>query len=113
MTVEQLGTLLNDIHLSSTETMQFAHYAWSSAPSGDYGVYAEELFPQFDADNNFAESSIEGTIDYFTRDASGTPIRLIRNALIDNGVYHYLNSVQYEDNTGYIHYEVVFRINGT
>ena len=52
----------------------------------------------------------EGTVDYFTRDDSGTPQATIEAALEGIPCAWYLNSVQLETDTGYIHYEWVFEI---
>lgn len=112
MTVADLGTLLNGIVTSGTNTMKFAHHAWSTAPDGDYGIYAEDMAVGLSLDNIVGEQMLEGTIDYFTRDDSGTPMTQIQAALNAAGVHAHLNSIQYEQDTGYIHYEWVFDING-
>lgn len=88
----------------------FAHYAWSHAPAGDYGVYAEDSSNDLNADDGHAEKALEGTLDYFTRDDSGTPQATIEAVLEGLNVPWYLNTIQYEDDTGYIHYEWVFEV---
>ena len=89
----------------------FAHYGWSKAPESEYGVYAEEAGRDFIADGLHVETGTTGTIDYFTRDDTGTPRATIEAAL--NGVCAwYLNSIQYEDDTGLIHLEWVWSIHG-
>ena len=87
---------------------KFAHFGWSKAPTGDYGVWAEDGANDLNADDIHSEHAIEGTIDYFTRDDSGTPKTTIEAAL-DGKVAYYLNSIQFEDDTGYIHYEWVYQ----
>lgn len=89
---------------------KFAHYGWSIAPEGDYGVWAEDGANDLEADNVHAEKSTEGTIDYFTRDDSGTPQRNIEAALDCGYIAWYLNSIQFENDTGFIHYEWVYQI---
>lgn len=97
--MDELATAL------ATTGYSFAHYAWSHAPSGDYGVYAEDAGADFEADGIHAEKALEVTVDYFTRDDSGTPQATIESALEAFNRPWYLNTIQYEDTTGYIHYE--------
>ena len=97
------------IQALNTTGYKFAHFGWSKAPHGDYGVYAEDGENALEANNVHVESVLQGTVDYFTRDASDTPRTTIEAAL--NGVCAwYLNSIQFEDDTGYIHYEWVFEV---
>lgn len=88
----------------------FAHFGWSTAPEGDWGVYAEDGANDLEADDQHAERAIEGTVDYFTRDDSGAPQIVIEAALaaVPALAWH-LNSVQFEQDTGFIHYEWVFQ----
>lgn len=91
--------------------LPFAYFGWSKAPDGDYGVFAEDGSNDLSAGNFHAETAPEGTVDYFTRDDSGAPQRAIEAALERvAGLAWYLNSAQYEDDTGYIHYEWVFQL---
>lgn len=82
----------------------FAHFAWSHAPSGDYGTWSETGGTEFKAGGIVAEQVMEGVVDYFTRDDSGTPQADIQKALKDAGIIFTLGAVQYENDTGYIHY---------
>lgn len=89
----------------------FAHYAWDEAPTGDYGTYAEEAGEDMIADNRHIERGTKGYIDFFTRDDSSVPRDTIESAL--NGVCSFsLESVQFEEDTGYIHYGWEFRLYG-
>ena len=90
----------------------FAHYGWSRAPEGDYGVYAENGSEDFEANDIHIEQALTGTIDFFTRDDSGTPKRTIEAAIDQSGIVWRLNTVQFEPDTGYIHYEWVWGIYG-
>lgn len=90
----------------------FAHYAWSKAPEGDYGTYAEDSGDDFGADNLHAERGTVGYINYFTRDDSETPRETIEAALNSINIPWSLNTVQYENDTGYIHYEWEFSVYG-
>ena len=86
----------------------FAHFGWSKAPAGDYGVYAEDGENALEANNVHAETVLQGTVDYFTRDDTDTPRATIEAALNSVPVAWYLNSIQFEEDSGYIHYEWVF-----
>ena len=90
----------------------FTHFGWSKAPSGDYGVYAEDGANDLIANGKHSERVLQGTVDYFTRDDSGTPKTTVETALDGAGIAWYLNSVQLEEDTGYIHYEWVFEVRG-
>lgn len=105
--LEQLKTALESTGLP------FAFAAWSEAPTGDYGVYTPDGANDLEADDQHAERAIEGTVDYFTRDDSGAPQVIIEAALATvPALAWYLNSVQFEQDTGFIHYEWVFQLAG-
>ena len=113
-----------------------AHFGWSRAPEGDYGVYAEDGANDLIAGNRHVERVVEGTIDYFTRhvdervvyghegDAYDTHSGLyswldahpaktaIEAALNSCGAAWYLNSIQFEPETGYVHLEWVWQTRG-
>lgn len=114
----------------------FAHFGWSRAPEGDYGVYAEDGANDLIAGDRHVERCVEGTVDYFTRaiDASvvyafGGEIYMttdglyswsdrlpaktaIESALDAARCAWYLNSIQFEPDTGYVHLEWVFQVQG-
>lgn len=104
MTLDDIKTALNATGYA------FAHYAWSRAPAGDYGVYSEDGENVLFADDGHKETALQGTVDYFTRDDTQTPRETIEAALDALNVPWYLNGVQYEEDTGYIHYEWVFEV---
>jgi len=61
------------------------------------------------ADGKMQEQAIEGTVDYFTKTEDDPNVDKIQQAL--NGVCSWrLNSVQYEDDTRYIHYEWTWQV---
>jgi hypothetical protein len=91
--------------LDATE-YDFRFAAWSKAPEGDYGVYFADGQNALSSDEDSAsEAMLEGWVDYFTRDASETPKSTIEAALRGLGIWWTLESIQFEDDTGYIHYE--------
>ena len=60
----------------------------------------------FDASNHKAEQSIHGTVDLFTHEEYDGTIDNIQDALESVcGASWRLNSVQYEEDTNWIHYE--------
>ena len=93
-----------------TVTDNVGHYkAWDD--SDRYIVWAEDDEPyDLQTDGYKAGQTIEGTIDYFTRDEDDENIGLIPQALNHAGIWWKLNSVQYEDETQFIHCEWLFRV---
>lgn len=91
---------------------EFAHYAWASDAKQrkrDHGIYAEDGQNVLHASNGRAETAVQGTVHYFTRDDSGAPQKAIEAALeAAEGVAWYLDTIQYEQDTGFIHYAWVF-----
>ena len=76
-----------------------------------YIVWAEDSEgSSVEGDNRKENQSIQGTIDYFTRTEFDPMVDDIQEALIDAEISFYLNSVQYEDKTKYIHYEWVWDV---
>jgi hypothetical protein len=60
------------------------------------------------ANGQMAAQSIEGTIDYFIKGEDDSAIPRMQAALDGIDLSYNLNSVQYEDDTGFVHYEWVF-----
>lgn len=110
----------------------FAHFGWSKAPEGDYGVYAEDGDNFLAAGNRHAERVTRLTVDLFTRAVDVPQVYATPSGAYDtdgDGLYSwvasipgkmsieaafervpcawYLNSVQFEDDTGYVHLEWV------
>lgn len=76
-----------------------------------YIVWAEDgEGTSVEADNQKINQSIQGTIDYFTREENDANVIAIQSTLKSAEISFYLNSVQYEDETKYIHYEWVFEV---
>lgn len=61
-------------------------------------------------DNMLQNQAVQGTIDYFTRQEDDPLADDIQCALKNAKVSFYLDSVQYEDDTGYIHYQWIFEV---
>lgn len=81
------------------------HYRRAKA-TPPYLVWAEDGEDNsFSADNKKREQQIHGTADYFTKMEFDPVVDGIQEALANISCGWRLNSVQYEDDTGLIHYE--------
>lgn len=86
------------------------HYYAEKKPD-KYIVWAEDnQSGSLQGDNQMLEQIIQGTIDYFTKTEYDENISKIQQALNDNEISFRLNSVQYEDDTKFIHYEYTFEV---
>ena len=100
---------MDDILVELKTLGAFADYAWSHAPADNYGVIAIDGQNALRAGDITAEKVPEGTIDWFTRSPASTVPGEVESLLDRLGASWYLNSVQYEDDTGLIHYEWVWQ----
>lgn len=76
-----------------------------------YIVWAEDgEGDSLQSDNKKREQVIQGTVDYFTKTEDDTNAEAIQKALVAADIPFELNSVQYEEETGYIHYEWVWEV---
>ncbi len=106
MTLQSLKTLLLTIG------PPVFHY-FASGQTDKYIIWAEDN--QADAvwaDGKMQEQVIEGTVDYFTKTENDTNVQKIQNALNNGQISWRLISVQYEEDTKYIHYEWAFQVTG-
>lgn len=93
-----------------TVTDNVGHYE-AFKKNDKYIVWAEEgQANSVWSDNQMQNQAIQGTIDYFTKMEDDPNFDKIQNALSDAMVSFRLNSVQYEDDTKYIHYEWTWEI---
>lgn len=93
-----------------TVTNNVGHYT-VMREADQYIVWAED--GQADAvwaDDTMRAQAIQGTIDYFTKTENDLNVEKIQTALNNAGISFYLNSVQYEDETKFIHYEWVWSL---
>lgn len=86
----------------------FAAYGWDHAPAGAYGVISlEGQEDSVAGDGRILTQSIRGSIDLFVKGTGTTEAEAIQGAI--NGLVAWrLNSVQFEDDTGLVHYEWVY-----
>lgn len=76
------------------------YFVWQEDGSGD-GVEAE---------SQHAEKTTTGTTDLFTKIEFDPWTEAIEKAFSDHGVAWYKNSVQHEEDTGFIHHEWVWEV---
>ena len=81
------------------------HYIASTKHGDEYIVWAEEESADLKADDRSVEVAMTGTIDLFTKTEYSPRIDAIEAALANAGVSYSINSVQYETDTNFIHYE--------
>lgn len=88
------------------------HY-YALHPSDRYVVWAEDgEGAALAADNRKIGQVLSGTIDFFTKTEQDPAREEIQRALGDAEISYSLNSVQYEEETGYIHYEWRWEVAG-
>ena len=93
-----------------TVTDNVSHYE-AMGITDKYIVWAEDSEgSSVEGDDRKINQSIQGTIDYFTKQDFDENVDKIQAALTAACISFYLNSVQYEDETEYIHYEWVFEV---
>lgn len=86
------------------------HHYHAEKQDDKYIVWAEDgQSDTLSADDMTVDQEIQGTIDYFTKTEYDENVIKIQEALNGKVVWR-LNSVQYEVDTDYIHYEWVFEV---
>lgn len=87
-----------------------AHYGWEKnrLPADDYIVYAEDASNDLEANGLHIEAATEGTVDFFTRNYSSDAKDPVEEAFegMPTVVWR-LNTIQFEGDTRYVHYEWV------
>ena len=87
-----------------------SHY-FKQQQKAPYIVWAEDGQGSMQhGDNHAIQQSIQGTIDYFTRNEYDANFFKIQNVLNSMDIAWSLNSVQYEDDTQLIHYEWLWEV---
>lgn len=82
------------------------HYTKAANAAVPYAVWAEDgESDEFRADSHKAEQTIGGTINYFTKQEYDSTLDNIQAMLNSYKLMWRLESVQYEPETGLIHYE--------
>lgn len=86
------------------------HYVAAPNSTTPYIVWAEDGDNDLPGDDRHAERAITGTVDLYTRTDTDPLFSAIPEALEGLGASYYLNSVQYEEETGLVHYEWVWEV---
>lgn len=97
---------LTAAHLVVTDAV--SHYA--RMQSDRYFVWAEEDSADLVADGKHKERVYRGTTDLFTKQEQDPWAAQFEFALDTYGIAWQLNSVQYEDDTGFVHYEWLWEV---
>jgi hypothetical protein len=86
------------------------HYT-ADKQKGNYIVWAEDTQSGAGyADNHMTTQVLQGTIDYFTKTEFDPVSDQIQEKLNSVDIAWSLNSIQHEEETGYIHYEWVWEM---
>lgn len=75
-----------------------------------YFVWQEDGANDLEANNIHAEKSVTGTTDLFTKQEFDPWKEQFEAALDAAGIAWYLNSIQYEEDTGFLHYEWIWEV---
>lgn len=86
------------------------HYH-ASNQTGNFIVWGEDSEgDSIYADDHKIDHAIQGTIDYFTTAEFDPVVKKIEDTLTSAEIVWRLNSVQRENDTGYIHHEWVWEV---
>lgn len=97
---QALAALTDNVH----------HYTAAPNSTPPYLVWAEDGANDLTASNVHAEQAFAGTVDLYTKTENDPLMSQVPQALEAIGASWYLNAVQYEDETGLIHYEWVWEV---
>lgn len=86
------------------------HYVAAPNTTPPYIVWAEDSDNDLPGNNGHAEKCLQGTVDLYTKSENDPLLQAIPSALDEVEAAYYLNSVQYEEETGLIHYEWVWEV---
>lgn len=104
--MKSLQSNLQRIQTALVGVTSSCYHYWRAKATPPYLIWAEDgEMDSFESDNHKQEQQLHGTADYFTKTEFDTTVDAIQNAL--NGIMTgwRLSSVQYEEDTGLIHYE--------
>lgn len=81
------------------------HY-WREVKKSRYIIWTEDFeSDSFYASNGLQEQQIHGTVHLFTKTEYDPAVDAIQNVLGNACIPFKVSSIQYEDETGFIHYE--------
>lgn len=95
-----------DVHLAVTDNV--SHYRRMN--SDRYFIWAEDGTNDLAGDDIHTERAMVGTTDLYTKMEFDPWADALEEAFEAAGIPYYRNSVQYEEETGYIHTEWVWEV---
>ena len=98
--------------LQAIQGVSFAEYEWKTRPAGNFGTVQLDFEAEDDdGDDCKIDTAWEGSVDLFTIGKQMEIVSAVESALTSVCESSwYLNSEQYERETGLIHREYVFQI---
>ncbi|MEA4876024.1 hypothetical protein [Anaerorhabdus sp.] len=98
------------IEALTSVTDKVYHFQKNGHDNEQYLVWSEEYIRNSYAKDEVIHQVIVGTIDFFTKTEFDPMVSDIEKALKSASICYRMNSIQNEDETGFIHYEWVFEI---
>ena len=98
--------------LKAINGVEFQEYEWKTRPAGNFGTVQLDFEAADDiGDDQKIDRAWEGSVDLYTHGKEMTIVSAVETALesVCSGSW-YMNSEQYEKDTGLVHREVVFQI---
>lgn len=99
--VEQIGKLHSAIGGN-------VHHYFRTQLKAPYIIWQEDGSSQFDANDQVAEMTVSGSTDFFTKTEYDPTVDVIMDMFKMNGFLWKLDTIQYEQETGLIHYEFLW-----
>ena len=103
--------------MSWTDTIIKAHTAVTDAvshyvrlESDRYFVWVEDARNDLISDDAHSETAVQGTTDLYTKIESDPWAEALEQSFDAEGIAWYKSSVQYEEDTGYIHHEWIWEV---
>lgn len=93
-------------HLAVTDAVSHAE----RIKSDRYFVWQEEGANDLEADGIHAETAVAGTTDLFTKQEFDPWVQEMGAAFDAAGISWYMNSVQFEEDTKFFHYEWAWEV---
>lgn len=99
---------IRDLYLTITPNV---YHQDATGAEGNYIVWAEDgQGDDIHADNKKIGRALQGTTDYYTKDEFDPMVNEIEKAMNNSEMSWRLNSIQYEEDTKYTHYEWVWEV---
>jgi hypothetical protein len=90
---------------------EHSHHYTADGETGNYIVWSEDTQANsIYAEDKMDDRALQGTTDYFTKIEYDPMVNQIETAMNNSDMSWKLNSIQFEKDTGYIHYEWVWEV---